>query len=565
MFEPMTASTWRRRSVLRGWRALVVATSACLALAACGDGDRSGSGTAADAAKTQTAAGAFDPTTLRRGNGPEPDTLDPQLARTDAAFNILRDLFEGLTAVAADGSAVPGAAQSWTVTADGLEYRFTLRENLRWSNGDPLVAADYVAGMRRLVDPKTASPYAQFIDPVLHAPAITRGERKSTELGVSAPDDRTVVVRLASPAPYLLGLLAQPPTYPLHGASFAANGTEHARPGKLLSNGAFVLDDWVIGSHVVARRNPRYWNDAATRLERVHYLHIGDAGTELRQYRAGQLDFTYVVPQQQFPWIRQNLASELHLAPQLSVYYYGFNLTRPPFKDRPGLRRALSLVIDRDRLVTAVTGVGEAPAYGWVPRGIWNYTPQQFDYAGKSYEARVAEARRLYAEAGYTAEKPLDVELRYSSGDTHNRVAVAIAAMWREALGVQTRLYAEEFRALLQSIERQDTQVFRSSWVADFNDAYTFAQLLKTGFGINLTGYSNRRYDALLADAVQQADPARRRALLEEAERVMLADHPVLPLYFYVNKHLVKPWVRGWSDNVMNVVYSKDLALAPAS
>ncbi|HEX6571716.1 MAG TPA: peptide ABC transporter substrate-binding protein [Steroidobacteraceae bacterium] len=563
----MTASTSGRRFVLRGWRALVVATSACLALAACGGDERSAPGAAADATttKTKTAAGAFDPTTLRRGNGPEPDTLDPQLARTDAAFNILRDLFEGLTAIAADGSAVPGAAASWTVTPDGLEYRFTLRENLRWSNGDPLVAADYVAGMRRLVDPKTASPYAQFIDPVLHAPAITRGEKKPAELGVSAPDDRTVVVRLASPAPYLLGLLAQPPTYPLHGASFAANGAEHARPGKLLSNGAFVLDDWVIGSHVVARRNPRYWNDAATRLERVHYVHIGDAGTELRQYRAGQLDFTYVVPQQQFAWIRENLASELHLAPQLSVYFYGFNLTRPPFKDRPGLRRALSLAIDRDRLVTAVTGVGEAPAYGWVPRGVWNYTPQQFDYAGRPYEERVAEARRLYAEAGYTAAKPLDVELRYSSGDTHNRIAVAIAAMWREALGVETRLYAEEFRALLQSIQRQDTQVFRSSWVADFNDAYTFAQLLKTGFGINLTGYSNRRYDALLADAVRQADPARRRALLEEAERVMLADHPVLPLYFYVNKHLVKPWVRGWSDNVMNVVYSKDLALAPAT
>jgi oligopeptide transport system substrate-binding protein len=564
MLEPMTASISRRCCVLRGWRALVVTTSACLALAACGGDERSAPGAAANA-PTKAAAGVFDPTTLRRGNGPEPDSLDPQLARTDAAFNILRDLFEGLTAIAADGSAVPGAAESWTVTPDGLEYRFTLRENLRWSNGDPLVAADYVAGMRRLVDPKTASPYAQFIDPVLHAPAITRGEQDPAELGVSAPDDRTVVVRLASPAPYLLGLLAQPPTYPLHGASFAANGAEHARPGKLLSNGAFVLDDWVIGSHVVARRNARYWNDAATRLERVHYVHIGDAGTELRQYRAGQLDFTYVVPQQQFQWIRQHLASELHLAPQLSVYYYGFNLTRPPFKDRPGLRRALSLAIDRDRLVTAVTGVGEAPAYGWVPRGVWNYTPQQFDYAGRPYDERVAEARRLYAEAGYTAAKPLEVELRYSSGDTHNRIAVAIAAMWREALGVETRLYAEEFRALLQSIQRQDTQVFRSSWVADFNDAYTFAQLLKTGFGINLTGYSNRRYDALLADAVQQADPARRRALLEEAERVMLADHPVLPLYFYVNKHLVKPWVRGWSDNVMNVVYSKDLALAPAT
>ena len=548
-------------SSITAWTAGLCMT--LLVLAGCGGGSGNEGKSGGTAQSGSKLPGDFDPSVLRRGNGPEPDTLDPQLARTEAAFHILRDVFEGLTAVGPDGSAVPAAAESWTVSPDGLEYRFALREGLRWSNGDALKASDFVAGMRRLVDPKTASPYAQFIDPVLNAGAITRGEKKPDELGVSAPDDRTVLIRLESPAPYLLGLLAQPGTFPVHGPSLAANGTEYARPGKLVSNGPFVLDDWVMGSHVLVRRNPHFWNDRATKLERVKFVHISDAGTELRQYRAGQLDFTFVVPAQQFQWIKQNLAQELHVAPQLSVYYYGFNLTQPPFKDNPKLRRALSLAIDRDKLTTAVTGVGEAPAYGWVPRGVWNYTPQQFDYANTPYAERLAEARRLYAEAGYSAEKPLRIELRYNSGDTHNRLAVAIAAMWKEGLGVETQLYAEEFRALLQSIQaRQDTQVFRSSWVGDFNDAYTFAQLLKTGFGINLTGYSNPRYDALLADAVRQADPARRRALLEEAERLMLADHPVLPLYFYVNKHLVKPWVQGWTDNVMNVVYSKDLSLA---
>jgi ABC-type oligopeptide transport system, periplasmic component len=329
-----------------------------------------------------------------------------------------------------------------------------------------------------------------------------------------------------------------------------------------VSNGAFELEDWVIGSHVVAHRNPHYWNNRATKLERVRYVSIADAGAELREYRAGQLDFTYVVPPQQFQWIRQNLAGELHIAPQLSVYYYGFNLTRPPFKDNPGLRRALSLAIDRDRLTSSVTGVGEAPAYGWVPGGVWNYSPQHFDYADEPFAARLAEARELYRKAGYSASHPLKIELRYNTGDVHNRIAVAVAAMWKEGLGVDTTLYAEEFRTLLQTIQaRKDTQVFRSSWVGDFNDAYSFAQLLQSNFGINLTGYANPRYDALLADAVRQADLGRRRALLEEAERVMLADHPVLPLYFYVNKHLVKPWVQGWTDNVMNVVYSKDLRL----
>lgn len=540
-------------------RALAAAAALAL-LVACGGGQPPAPATGA--AKAPVAA---DPTTLRRGNGPEPDTLDPQRARTDASFNILRDLFEGLTAVGPTGEAVPAAAESWTISTDGLEYTFRLRDGLRWSNGDPVRAADYVAGMRRLVDPATASPYAQVFEPVLNASAIVAGRQAPETLGASAPDDRTVVIRLANPAPYLLGILAHPSTFPVHGPSLARHGAEYARPGNLVSNGAFVLKDWVVGSHVVAERNPHYWNDAGTQVARVHFLHHSDAGTEFRQYRAGEIDVTYIVPPQQLAWIEEHLPGELHVSPQLSVYYYGFNLTRPPFKDNPGLRRALSMVIDRERLTKSVTGLGEAPAYGWVARGVANYTPQQFDYATMPYAARVAEARKLYAEAGYSTARPLKVELRYNSGEVHNRLAVAIAAMWKEALGVETELYAEEFRALLQTIQaRRETQVFRSSWIGDYNDAYTFAQLLQTNFGINLTGYSNPRYDALLAEATRQPDPARRRALLEEAERLMLADHPLLPIYFYVNKHLVKPYVTGWSDNVMNVQYSKDLRLAGA-
>jgi len=537
------------------WRGALAALALC-ALASCGGGEPQ-PGQVADATAAGVAAA-----TLNRGNGPEPDSLDPQRARTEAAFNILRDLFEGLTAVGPDGNAVPAAAESWTVSPDGLEYTFRLREGLRWSNGDPLTAGDYVAGMRRLVDPATASPYAQVLEPVVNAAAITRGEQPAEALGVTATGERTLLIRVQNPTPYLLGLLAHPSTSPAHAAALAEHGTDFAKPGRMVSNGAFVLEDWVVGSHLAVKRNRSYWNDAATRLERVRFIHHADPSTEFRQYRAGELDLTYVVPGQQFGWIKQNLPAEMHVAPQLSVYYYGYNLTRPPFKDQPGLRRALSMVIDREKLTTAVTGVGEAPAYGWVPRGIANYTPQQFDYASLPYAERVAEARELYRSAGYSAERPLRVEIRYNTGEVHNRLAVAIAAMWKDALGVETTLYAEEFRTLLQTIQaRTETQVFRSSWIGDYNDAYSFAQLLQSNFGINLTGYSNPRYDELLAEATRQADPARRRALLEEAERVMLADHPLLPIYFYVNKHLVKPYVRGWTDNVMNVQYSKDLWL----
>ncbi len=432
---------WPVRLLLAGLLAALVAA----VFVTCGGGDR---GSASSSSSDAAGGAKVQRDTLRRGNGPEPDTLDPQRARTDASFNILRDLFEGLTAVGADGRPVPAAAESWTVSDDGLEYRLRLREGLRWSNGDPLVAADFVAGMRRLVDPATASPYAQSLDPVVNAAAIVRGEAPPATLGVEAPDERTVVLRLAHPAPYLLGLLAQPGTFPVHGPTLAAHGNEHARPGRLVSNGAFVLHDWVVGSHVVAERNPAYWNAAGTAVTQVHYVHHADASTEFRQYRAGELDFTYVVPPQQYRWIRENLPDELHVSPQLSIYYYGFNLTQPPFKDAPGLRRALSLVIDRERLTTAVTGVGEAPAHGWVPPGVADYTPQRFDYADRPWPERLAEARELYARAGYSADKPLEVEIRYNSGEVHNRLAVAVAAMWKEALGVETTLYAEEFRAL---------------------------------------------------------------------------------------------------------------------
>jgi oligopeptide transport system substrate-binding protein len=526
------------------------------ALLACG---KDGAPSAGDETGGQP---AIDATLLRRGNGPEPDSLDPQRARTDTSLNVIRDLFEGLAAVGGDGKPVPAAAESWTVSADGREYRFRLREGLRWSNGDALTAADFVAGMRRLVAPATASQYAQILEPVVNAAAIVRGERPPAELGVQAPDARTLVVSLTNPAPYLLGLMCHPSTFPAHTRSLTTHGERFAQPGRLVGNGAFVLEDWVVGSHITVRRNSNYWDDARTKVDRVRFVHTNDPSTEFRLYRAGQLDVTYVVPPQQFAWIRENMPSELRVSPQLSTYYYGFNLTRPPFRDQPGLRRALSLVIDRERLTTAVTGLGETPAYGWVASGVSNYTPQQFDYASRPYQERVREARELYRAAGYSDERPLEVEIRYNTGEAHNRIAVAIAAMWKETLGVRTSLYAEEFRALLASIQaRSETEIFRSSWVGDFDDAYSFAQLLQSDFGINLTGYSNPRYDALLADAISQADIGRRRALLEEAERAMLADHPLLPIYFYVNKHLIKPYVRGWTDNVVNIQYSHSLSL----
>ena len=514
---------------------------------------------------TPAASGPPSGEILVRGGGPDPDSLDPQKARGFEAQSILRDLCEGLTTLDKHAAVAPGVARSWSVSGDGLTYTFNLRPEARWSNGDTVTAADFVAGLERLVDPATGSGYAEYVDVIANAGDIVAGRRPPRDLGVAAPDAATLVITLATPAPYLPTLLSHPSTCPVHRATLAQHPDGFARPGVMPANGAFVLSEWVSGSHITMTRNPRYWNDAATRLGGVKYLLIPDENAELARYRGGELQVTFVVPRGQFDWIKANLADQLHVAPQLTTYYYGFNLRRPPFKDNPQLRRALSLVIDREKLADLVLRVGELPAYGWVPPGIDNYSAQSFDYRGKPMAERIREAQRLYATAGYSREKPLSFELRYNSGEVHTKLALAIASMWKEALGADVRLTQVEFKSLLQDIDRGDVEMFRSSWVGDYNDAYTFAQYLKSDFGVNLPHYSNPHYDELLAQAATETDPAKRRVLLEQAEAVMLADHPLLPIYFYVNKHLVKPEVLGWYDNIMNVVYSKDLAVKPAA
>ena len=537
-----------------GWGAVAAALLAAFLLAAC---SRPGN-TVSNAPSTSSHHPAA---MLLRGSGADPDSLDPQRARSNESQTILRDLCEGLTTLDKTAAVAPGVASEWTTSPDGKTYTFKLRPDARWSNGDRVVAADFVAALRRLVDPATASGYAQFIDAVVNASDIVVGKKPPETLGVAAPDDSTVVIQLANPAPYLPQLLSHTSTCPVHRPTLAAHGDAFARPGIMVGNGAFVLQEWVQNSHILATRNHYYWNDSHTRLDAVKYLLIPDDSAELTRYRAGELHVTYVVSRPDFDWIKTNLASELHISPQLNTYFYGFNLTRPPFKDNPGLRRALSLVIDRVKLARLLLRAGELPAYGWVPPGVNNYTAQSFDYRDTPLPERIVAARRLYQEAGYSSSNPLHFELRYNTGEIHTQLAVAIAAAWKEALGVEVKLTAVEFKSLLQDIDRGDVELFRSSWLGDYNDAYAYLQYLKSDFGINLPHYRNPAYDALLNRAAAEVDPAKRRELLQEAERLALHDTPLMPIYFYVNKHLVKPELDGWYDNIMNVVYSKDLGL----
>ena len=379
------------------------------------------------------------------------------------------------------------------------------------------------------------------------------------QLGVRAIDDRTLEIRLRGPTPYFIGLLNHSMAYPVHPGSVQAAGERFARPGKLVSNGAYVLQDWVVQSHIELVRNERYRANADTTIDRVFYYALDNADTVFKRYRADELDFTQSIPSRQLQWIRANMPSEYIQSAYLGSYYYGLNVTRPPFRDAPGLRRALSMAIDREIITDKLSGAGELPAYGWVPP-VQGYTPQQPDWAEWSPEERHAEARRLYAEAGYTEANPLVVEILYNTSQDHKRIAIAISSMWKQVLGVQTRLLNQEWKVFLQTRSaRISTQAFRAGWIGDYNDAYSFAELMYSTNEQNDSGWVNVDYDRLLNRAAGEPDLDARARLMEAAERILLDETPLIPIYFYVSKHLVKPWVGGFVPNIMDHVYSKDL------
>lgn len=499
---------------------------------------------------------------LNRGLGPEPESLDMHKARTVPAGTVQRDLGEGLVGYSPSGELVPAAASSWTISDDGLEYVFTLREDARWSNGDPVTAEDFVFSFRRLVDPATAAFFAQTLLDVENAEDIVNGEKPPETLGVSATGEHELTVRLRRPLPYFLGLLIHPSAFPVHPPSVLEHGDDAARPGNLVSNGAYQLVGREIGAYIDLARNEYYWDNGNTAIDRVRHFVTPEANAELNRYRAGELHITSNIPPESFARMREERPDEMRIAPKLTVYFYGFNLTKPPFKDNPDLRKALSMAIDREDLTELVVGRGETPAYSWVPPGVANYEPRLFPYADMTPADRHAAARRAYEDAGYDDNNPARIELRYNTSDTQDRIALAIQSMWRNVLGFEAKLINEEFQVLLSNMRAMEvTQVFRSAWEGDYNDPHTFLHLFESDSPSNMTGYADPEFDSLMERAASQSDPEARRLYLGEAEITLLNDHPIIPIYFYVSKHMVSPAVSGWEDNVLDYHYSRHLSL----
>lgn len=479
--------------------------------------------------------------TLERGNGPEPDTLDPQRAQGLSAQQVLRDLFEGLMRDDAEGRLVPGAAESFERSPDGRTYTFKLRGDGRYADGAPVTAADFVHAFERALDPVTAAPSAAMLLPIEGAPARLRGDEGP--LGVRALDTQRLEIRLSAPRSDFLRRLALPVAMPVRRADLAAHGGQFTRPGKLIGNGAYVLAAWTPQASLTLARNPHYRRASEVPIESVRYHVTEDASQELKRFQAGELHLTETLPPGQLERLRALHQEELVVTPAYASFWLGYNLRHPKLRD-VRLREALSLALDRDILVRHITGNGEMPAYGLIPPDSGATATMAAAVLDKP--AREARARELYAAAGYGPDHPLQIELRYNTSLANRRLGLAVAAMWQEVLGVDTRLRNEEWKVFVQTRRAGAiTEVFRGGWFADYADPLNFLEPFLGDSALNATGYRDAGFDALVARAASE-DGAGRADALRSAEQRLLDAHAVIPIYHYSSKHLVSRQVCGY-------------------
>jgi oligopeptide transport system substrate-binding protein len=487
---------------------------------------------------------------LRRGNGGEPQTLDPVAAEDVHSFAVLTDLYEGLVIEAADGSLLPGVAERWDLSPDGRQYTFYLRQDAFWSNGEPVKAQHFVAGFRRVLAPGTTSAYAFLLEPMRNYQAVLSGKLRPEELGIHAVDDRTLTIELKSPAQHFLGILAMPIAYPLYPGDSVDSRRFHD-PMSFIGNGPFVLESWLIGEKIRLAKNPRYRNAKSVQIDTVEYLPITDPHTELNMFRVGELDITFTVPKERIAELRESQAEALRVAPTLGLYYLAFDLSEPPLDD-VRLRQALTMAIDRQALVTLL-GRGEQAAFGIVPPGVANHVTARYSWQDMAASDRQATAHELIGQAGYDADHPLQLRLTYDTGDVHETVALAVASMWQDVLGIDVELEKKEWKYFLATRDdRPAWQIMRFSWIGDYNDPGTFTEIFRSDSEQNLPRYRNPDYDRLLDDANRIGTPDDRAQIMSAAESLLLDDYPVAPLYFYVSKHLVSSRVEHFEANVLD-------------
>ena len=510
-------------------------------------------------------APAFAEAVLHRGNAGEPQTLDQAQTSINIEAFILKDLYEGLTIYDAAGKIIPGAAESWTLSDDGVTYTFKLRENAKWSDGSPVTAQDFEFSFKRVEDPKTAAKYANILYPIKNAEAINNGKAEVATLGVKAVDDKTFEITLERPTPFFLELLAHQTALPVSKASVERNGADFVKPGTMVSNGAFKLVSHVPNDSLVVEKNENHWDAANTKLDKVIFYPIDDQAASVRRFEAKEMDLVFNFSADQIERLRGTYKDQVHVSPTLATYYYAFDSSQAPYDD-VRVRQALSMAVDRDFLAKEIYSGSQIPAYSLVPPGIATYRePSKADFATLSQLDREDKALELMKEAGYgEGGKPLEIEIRYNTNPNHERVATAVADMWKntfKAKVTMTNLDVSSHYAYLQ--EGGKFNVARAGWVADYADAENFLALnLSTNKTFNYGKYNNPEFDALMQKSYAEENPEARSKLLHEAEALLSRDQPVAPLLTQADLWLVSNRVSGWEDNAANEHLSRFLSVS---
>ena len=502
--------------------------------------------------------------TLYWGNGTEPQSLDPQIATGVPEHHIISAVMEGL--VLKDRKTLeprPGVAKSWDISDDGRVYTFYLRDNARWSNGDPHTAHDYAWSWWRALQPALGNLYAYMLFPIENAQQYYEGDISDfNKVGVKALNDRTLQVTLKYPTPYFLQLLDHYSLFPVHQATIEKfgdadqRGTRWTYEGNLVGNGPFQLVDWKINRRIVVQRNPHYWDKENVSLNEIIFIPIENIVTEERMFRAGQLHVTSSLPADKISVYREAKDPELRIAPYLGTYYYRLNVRKPQLKD-PRVRRALAMTVDRQKLVDNITKGGQLPAYAMTPPGTMGYFPKsdlKFDPQG---------AKKLLADAGYpNGEGFPPTEILYNTNEGHRKVAVALQDMWKKHLNIDIRLLNQEWKVYLDSESAGQYEISRAGWIGDYVDPNNFLDLFLCGGGNNRTGWCNEEYDRLILDvAPSMSSHSERLEVFQQAEKILLDDMPIIPIYTYTTVQLVDSSVKNFDANIMNAASYKDLYL----
>ncbi|MDR0352598.1 MAG: peptide ABC transporter substrate-binding protein [Opitutaceae bacterium] len=533
---------------------LLVILGCALALSGCG-GRRNLS--VAEANQTRT---------LLVGNLAEPNDLDPHIADSHQTFQIIMALFEGLAQYdPVTCEPRPAVATRWEVSDDGLTWTFYLRPDARWSNGDPLTAHDFVFAYRRMLSPGLAAEYASMLYALKNGEAFNTGKITTPgHIGARADDDHTLVLALEHPVPYLPAMVCHSAWYPVHPPTLNRfgppdqRGTPWTRPGNLVGNGYFTLAEWTPHQRIRCVKSATYWDRENVLLNEVVFFPIENEDAEERAFRTGQLHVTDTLPLSKIAVYKNDPRGVYQPSPMLATYFYRFNVHTPPLDDAR-VRRALTLAIDRERLVRLVARGGQLPATGLTPPGLPGFAP-----AAARPATDIAQAQQLLAAAGFPGGAGFPrLEILYNTNQGHRRIAEAISEMWRRDLGIDIGLYNQESKVWTETMRRRDYQIARSGWVGDYLDPSAFLDIMASDNGNNQTGWANAEYDRLLTLARSEPDPAKRLACYQRCEAILAAEAPLAPIYFYVRNRLLRPEVKGWTENLLGLHPLKGVSIAP--